>query len=158
MLDDEVWRLEKIGKDGAFHKKLAAEGINSVQELLKLFIVNQQKLRRGFIHNLIRQAYENWNSLQEVVGVSSEIALLTQGEVVEEYPNQHRAKTFYNQIGYSSDHRYIEMGDQYQASNLANPGYSNWQNAAPVSLGIRYSFSESSSDSELTPRSYINGN
>ncbi|KAF2295567.1 hypothetical protein GH714_033213 [Hevea brasiliensis] len=183
MLDDEVWRLEKIGKDGAFHKKLAAEGINSVQELLKLFIVNQQKLRRilgpgmsekiweatikhaktcdlgnkhyvfhgenfsvtlnpicqvvaatinrqtystrdlprinrGFIHNLIRQAYENWNSLQEVVGVSSEIALLTQGEVVEEYPNQHRAKTFYNQIGYSSDHRYIEMGDQYQPAIL----------------------------------------
>lgn len=45
MLNDEVWRLEKIGKDGAFHKKLASENINTVQDLLKLSIVNPQKLR-----------------------------------------------------------------------------------------------------------------
>lgn len=45
MLNDEVWRLEKIGKDGAFHKKLASENINTVQDLLKLSIVDPQKLR-----------------------------------------------------------------------------------------------------------------
>ncbi|KAG8661559.1 hypothetical protein MANES_01G014500v8 [Manihot esculenta] len=144
MLDDEVWRLEKIGKDGAFHRKLSAEGINTVQEFLKLSTVDQHRLRRilgpgmsektwevtikhaktcelgnkryilhgqnfsitlnpicqvvsavidgqtfstsdlprlskSYIQNLVRQAYANWSSLQEVVGVSSEIALLTQG-------------------------------------------------------------------------------
>ncbi|KAG8654354.1 hypothetical protein MANES_05G126656v8 [Manihot esculenta] len=172
MLNDEVWRLEKIGKGGAFHKKLAAEAIDSVQELLKLFTVNQPKLRRilgpgmsekiweatikhaktcelgnklymyhgqnfsvtlnpicqvvgaiinghtyfardlprinrGFIQNLVNQAYANWSSLEEVVGVSSEIALLTQGEeLVEEYPNHHHPQA------------YIEMGDQYQPDQL----------------------------------------
>lgn len=45
MLNDEVWRLEKIGKDGAFHKKLASENINTVQDFLKLSIVDPQKLR-----------------------------------------------------------------------------------------------------------------
>jgi hypothetical protein len=44
-LEDEVWRLEKIGKDGAFHKKLAAEGIKTVQDFLKLSVVDSLKLR-----------------------------------------------------------------------------------------------------------------
>lgn len=46
MLEDDVWRLEKIGKDGAFHKKLASNDIKTVQEFLKLSVVNESKLRR----------------------------------------------------------------------------------------------------------------
>lgn len=46
MLNDEVWRLEKIGKDGAFHKKLSREGINTVQDFLKLSVVDAQRLRK----------------------------------------------------------------------------------------------------------------
>jgi hypothetical protein len=45
MLDDEVWRLEKIGKDGAFHKKLQSNGVNTVQDFLKLSLVDPQRLR-----------------------------------------------------------------------------------------------------------------
>ncbi|KAG2664568.1 hypothetical protein I3760_16G088200 [Carya illinoinensis] len=45
MLEDEVWRLQKIGKEGAFHKKLQSEGINNVQDFLKLSVVDPQKLR-----------------------------------------------------------------------------------------------------------------
>ena len=44
-LDDEVWRLEKIGKDGAFHKRLADNGINTVQEFLKNLVMDQDRLR-----------------------------------------------------------------------------------------------------------------
>ncbi|XP_004503377.1 protein SAR DEFICIENT 1-like isoform X2 [Cicer arietinum] len=46
MLKDEVWRLEKIGKDGAFHKKLTKEGITTVQEFLKLSVVDPHRLRK----------------------------------------------------------------------------------------------------------------
>ncbi|KAG6584349.1 Protein SAR DEFICIENT 1, partial [Cucurbita argyrosperma subsp. sororia] len=46
MLHDEVWRLEKIGKEGVFHKKLSNYNIKTVQEFLKLFTVDPQKLRR----------------------------------------------------------------------------------------------------------------
>ncbi|CAL0312429.1 unnamed protein product [Lupinus luteus] len=45
-LKDEVWRLEKIGKDGAFHKKLSLHGINTVQDFLKLSVVDPNKLRK----------------------------------------------------------------------------------------------------------------
>ncbi|THU64213.1 hypothetical protein C4D60_Mb01t24110 [Musa balbisiana] len=44
-LDDEVWRLERIGKDGAFHKKLSAVNINTVQDFLKLLAVDPHRLR-----------------------------------------------------------------------------------------------------------------
>ncbi|XVE58803.1 hypothetical protein DITRI_Ditri04bG0198200 [Diplodiscus trichospermus] len=46
MLGDEVWRLEKIGKDGAFHKKLASEGVNTVQDFLTMSVVDPARLRR----------------------------------------------------------------------------------------------------------------
>ncbi|KAG6412338.1 hypothetical protein SASPL_125015 [Salvia splendens] len=45
-LDDEVWRLEKIGKSGAFHQKLSSNGINTVQDFLKLYIVDSPKLKK----------------------------------------------------------------------------------------------------------------
>ncbi|KAK4768150.1 hypothetical protein SAY87_003291 [Trapa incisa] len=44
-LEDDVWRLEKIGKDGALHKKLASEGIKTVQDFLKMSVVDTPKLR-----------------------------------------------------------------------------------------------------------------
>lgn len=45
LLNDDIWRLEKIGKDGAFHKKLNAAGIFTVEEFLRLLVRDQQKLR-----------------------------------------------------------------------------------------------------------------
>ncbi|PIN05757.1 hypothetical protein CDL12_21700 [Handroanthus impetiginosus] len=45
-LEDDVWRLEKIGKRGVFHEKLASHGINTVQDFLKLFTVDSSKLRK----------------------------------------------------------------------------------------------------------------
>ncbi|KAK8947388.1 hypothetical protein KSP39_PZI006994 [Platanthera zijinensis] len=44
-LKDEVWRLEKIGKDGAFHKKLNKAGIHIVEHFLHLLVRHQQRLR-----------------------------------------------------------------------------------------------------------------
>lgn len=49
MLEDEVWRLEKIGKDGPFHKKLSSENINNVQDFLKLSVVDLNRLRQVLI-------------------------------------------------------------------------------------------------------------
>ncbi|XP_059637265.1 calmodulin-binding protein 60 B [Cornus florida] len=44
-LTDEVWRLEKIGKDGSFHKRLNSEQISTVEDFLKLLVKDSQKLR-----------------------------------------------------------------------------------------------------------------
>nr|GMD52067.1 protein SAR DEFICIENT 1-like [Ipomoea batatas]GME12153.1 protein SAR DEFICIENT 1-like [Ipomoea batatas]GME12782.1 protein SAR DEFICIENT 1-like [Ipomoea batatas] len=154
-LDDDVWRLKNIGKDGKFHKKLASNGVNTVQDFLKLSEVDCNKLRtilgggmsekmwdvtykhastceignklyisqgdnytlflnpicqlvraivdgqiyasgynhltifpKGCMANLVKNAYQNWSSLQEC-NVVHEPALLTQGDMVDEYPDTH---------------------------------------------------------------------
>ncbi|XP_023636278.1 calmodulin-binding protein 60 A isoform X2 [Capsella rubella] len=45
-LFDEVWRLEKIGKDGAFHKRLNWSNIKTVKDFLTHFHLNSSKLRQ----------------------------------------------------------------------------------------------------------------
>ncbi|XP_020578285.1 calmodulin-binding protein 60 B-like isoform X2 [Phalaenopsis equestris] len=61
-LKDEVWRLEKIGKDGAFHKKLNKAGISSVEDFLRLLIRDPQRLR-----NILGSGMSNkmWDVLVE---------------------------------------------------------------------------------------------
>uniref|UniRef100_J3LUA7 Uncharacterized protein n=2 Tax=Oryza brachyantha TaxID=4533 RepID=J3LUA7_ORYBR len=45
-LDDEVWRLEKIGKEGAFHKRLNRERIVTVKDFLTLLHLDAPRLRK----------------------------------------------------------------------------------------------------------------
>ena len=44
-LNDEVWRLDKIGKDGAFHKRLNVARIMNVEDFLRLVVMDPQRLR-----------------------------------------------------------------------------------------------------------------
>ncbi|XP_028071619.1 calmodulin-binding protein 60 D-like, partial [Camellia sinensis] len=44
-LNDDVWRLEKIGKDGSFHKRLNKSGIFTVEDFVRLVVRDSQKLR-----------------------------------------------------------------------------------------------------------------
>ncbi|XP_062214115.1 calmodulin-binding protein 60 A-like isoform X2 [Phragmites australis] len=45
-LEDEVWRLEKIGKEGAFHKRLDKEKIVTVKDFLTLLHLDAPRLRK----------------------------------------------------------------------------------------------------------------
>ncbi|OWM65127.1 protein SAR DEFICIENT 1-like [Punica granatum] len=238
-LDDDVWRLEKIGKDGAFHKKLVAEGIKTVQDFLKTSVVDTSKLRailgqgmsektweatikhartcemgnkhyvynesnctiilnpicqveraiidghtyttrelstalnRAYIENMVRQAHANWSSLHEFEGLMNETALLTQGEVEDQYPPRNemaaeRALPFQHG-GYQSDRTLFEVGYFPLPSNscssnnnhVQNVGTNDWQMTTsvttPVEHIIRYSITEASSDGDLTPRSFMTG-
>ncbi|KAJ6775391.1 CALMODULIN-BINDING PROTEIN 60 G [Salix purpurea] len=59
---DEIWRLEKIAKDGAFHKRLASRGVESVQDFLQLYMIDPTTLR-----NVIGCGISNkiWNAIIE---------------------------------------------------------------------------------------------
>lgn len=62
VLNDEVWRLEKIGKDGSFHKRLNQAGIFIVEDFLRLVVRDSQKLR-----NILGSGMSNkmWEALIE---------------------------------------------------------------------------------------------
>ncbi|CAM0877461.1 unnamed protein product [Alopecurus aequalis] len=46
VLEDEVWRLEKIGKEGAFHKRLNKEKIVTVKDFLTMLHLDTPRLRK----------------------------------------------------------------------------------------------------------------
>ncbi|KAK7379188.1 hypothetical protein VNO80_04641 [Phaseolus coccineus] len=43
-LDDELWRLKKIAKEGAIHKQFSLHGIQNVKDLLRLYITNESSV------------------------------------------------------------------------------------------------------------------
>ncbi|GBG65406.1 hypothetical protein CBR_g50767 [Chara braunii] len=45
-LDDEIWRLEGIGKGGAFDRRLQSCGVHNVEDLLRTFVLDPRKLRK----------------------------------------------------------------------------------------------------------------
>lgn len=47
-MNDAVWRLEKIAKDGKFHKRLSSNEIHTVKDLLQLLIINESSLHGIF--------------------------------------------------------------------------------------------------------------
>ncbi|KAF8407786.1 hypothetical protein HHK36_006922 [Tetracentron sinense] len=217
-LDDDVWRLEKIGKDGAFHKKLAAEAINKVKDFLKLWVVDPTRLRRilgggmsdktweattkhaatcilgnkkymfhgpcytiivnpiyqvvgatlngqtytardlngvnrAYVENLVRDAYIQQKSLEDVDELLNENALLPPGNPAGEYPNHHQ-----NMVGSSKQYGLLTSGSVDASSPPTNTHreYSDWvQNptnpSAAIEIGNGYNISDSSSDSDSTP-------
>ncbi|KAI4369370.1 hypothetical protein MLD38_017814 [Melastoma candidum] len=47
-LEDEVWRLEQIRKDGTFHDRLSTHGVETVKDFLQLYEANPTTLRNIF--------------------------------------------------------------------------------------------------------------
>ncbi|BBH06501.1 Calmodulin-binding protein [Prunus dulcis] len=47
-LSDEIWRLEKIAKEGAFHKRLSRFGIDTVKDFLQSYVKDPSGLRNIF--------------------------------------------------------------------------------------------------------------
>ncbi|KAF0889285.1 hypothetical protein E2562_022836 [Oryza meyeriana var. granulata] len=48
LLDDEVWRLEKIGRNGAHHQALSNIGVDTVQKFLQSYVIDEKKLIQTF--------------------------------------------------------------------------------------------------------------
>ncbi|XLU31897.1 hypothetical protein S245_067963, partial [Arachis hypogaea] len=43
-LNDDIWRLEKIAKDGKIHKRVSSHGIHTVKDLLQLYTTEPSSL------------------------------------------------------------------------------------------------------------------
>ncbi|KAG5225949.1 hypothetical protein IMY05_018G0091900 [Salix suchowensis] len=58
-LQDEVWRLDRIAKDGALHKKLVKADITTVEDFLRVLVRDQQKLRNILGSGMSNRMWEN---------------------------------------------------------------------------------------------------
>ncbi|XP_061361500.1 calmodulin-binding protein 60 B [Gastrolobium bilobum] len=127
-LSDEVWRLEKIGKDGSFHKKLNNAGIITVEDFLRLVVKDQQSLR-----NILGSGMSNkmWEALLE----HAKTCVLS-GKLYVYYPEDTR------NVGVIFNHIYelrgLITGEQYFSADsltdsqkvyvdsLVKKAYDNW--------------------------------
>eukprot|EP00250_Pteridium_aquilinum_P006321 c16266_g1_i2 orf=599-2371(-) len=61
-LNDDVWRLEKIGKDGAYHKRLCEYHVSTVEDFLIMYATGPSRLREIFGTTM---STKTWDSIIE---------------------------------------------------------------------------------------------
>ncbi|KAL0442824.1 UNVERIFIED_CONTAM: Calmodulin-binding protein 60 C [Sesamum latifolium] len=127
-LNDEVWRLEKIGKDGSFHKRLNKAGICTVEDFLRLVVRDPQKLRHILGSGMS-------NKMWEVLVEHSKTCVLS-GKLYVYYPDEPRnVGVVFNDIYVLSG---LIAGGQYHSvdslseshkvfvDTLVKKAYENW--------------------------------
>ncbi|TKY54598.1 Calmodulin-binding protein 60 B [Spatholobus suberectus] len=127
-LTDEVWRLEKIGKDGSFHKKLNSAGIITVEDFLRLVVKDQQKLR-----NILGSGMSNkmWEALLD----HAKTCVLS-GKLYVYYPEDARnVGVIFNNIyelrGLISGEQFVSAdcltdSQKVYVDSLVKKAYENW--------------------------------
>ncbi|TYJ13035.1 hypothetical protein E1A91_A10G023700v1 [Gossypium mustelinum] len=127
-LNDEVWRLEKIGKDGSFHKKLNKAGIFTVEDFLILVVRDSQRLR-----NILGSGMSNkmWDLLVEHARTCD-----PSGKVYVYYPDNWRiVGVVFNSIhefsGLIANGQYCAAGSlsdnhKVYVDGLVKKAYENW--------------------------------
>ncbi|KAL3740314.1 hypothetical protein ACJRO7_021570 [Eucalyptus globulus] len=56
--DDDIWRLEKIAKDGKLHKNLCEAGIHKVEDFLLQLFIDSEKLRKILGKSIIPKKWD----------------------------------------------------------------------------------------------------
>ncbi|KAF7079160.1 hypothetical protein CFC21_083436 [Triticum aestivum] len=130
-LKDDVWRLEKVGKDGAFHKKLNGSGIYTVEDFLRLLVRDQQRLR-----SILGSGMSNkmWESLVEhaktcVLGGKHYIYYVNDSRNVGAIFNN-----IYEFTGLIADDQFISAenltdNQKVYADTLVKKAYEDWMHA-----------------------------
>jgi len=88
-LNDDVWRLEKIGKEGIFHRKLGQHGVRTVKEFLRMLAVKPDILRMILGDGMTDRMWE---------ATTSHAKTCDAGDTVYVYAGQHGATVYVNSI------------------------------------------------------------
>ncbi|XP_026422234.1 calmodulin-binding protein 60 A-like [Papaver somniferum] len=134
-LTDEVWRLEKIGKDGAFHKRLNKENIKTVKDFLTLLSLDSPKLRNILGTGMSAKMWEVTADHARTCTVDNRMYVY--------YPpsGQQGTGVVFNVIGHAlglfSEHQFVPLNqlsdtEKDNAQMLVKIAYENWE--AVVSL------------------------
>ncbi|CAN0900695.1 Calmodulin-binding protein 60 A [Linum grandiflorum] len=127
-LSDEVWRLEKIGKDGAFHKRLCRENILTVKDFLTHLFINPPKLRHILGTGMSAKMWE-------VTVEHAQTCVLDNRIYVYFSPGQPKTSVIFNIVGQVrglvSDCQYIPVDkmsetEKVDAHNLVIAAFGHW--------------------------------
>ncbi|KAG7964135.1 hypothetical protein I3843_09G153700 [Carya illinoinensis] len=146
-LHDDVWRLEKIGKDGSFHKRLNKAGIYTVEDFLKLVVRDAPKLR-----NILGSGMSNkmWDVLVE----HAKTCVLS-GKVYVYYPEDERNvgvvfNNIYELCGLIANGQYfsadsLSENQKVNVDTLVKKAYDNWMHVVEYDGKSLHSFKQNKS-------------
>ncbi|KAK7331867.1 hypothetical protein VNO80_28608 [Phaseolus coccineus] len=127
-LNDEVWRLEKIGKDGSFHKRLNKAGIYTVEDVVRLVVRDPQRLR-----NILGSGMSN--KMWEVLVEHAKTCVLS-GKLYVYYPDGARNvgvvfNNIYELSGLITNDQYysadsLSDSQKVYVDTLVKKAYENW--------------------------------
>lgn len=128
-LSDEVWRLEKIGKDGAFHKRLSIERVRTVKDFLILLHLDPARLR-----NILGSGMSA--KMWEVTIEHARTCVLDKKVYLYYSPvSQHRNGVVFNVvgqvIGFYSESQYVPIdqlpdNEKIDAQRMATEAFQHW--------------------------------
>ncbi|TYI17037.1 hypothetical protein ES332_A08G296900v1 [Gossypium tomentosum] len=127
-LHDEVWRLDRIAKDGALHKKLLKAEIVTVEDFLRLLVRDSQKLRNILGSGMSNRMWENT--------VEHAKTCILGGKLYVYYPDQtHNTGVVFNHIyelrGLIADGQFLSLeslnhNQKLFVDSLVKRAYENW--------------------------------
>ncbi|PIA62229.1 hypothetical protein AQUCO_00200305v1 [Aquilegia coerulea] len=137
-LVDEVWRLEKIGKDGAFHKRLTRENINTVKDFLMLHSVDALRLKNILGTGMSTKMWE--------ATVDHAQTCILDNRMYAYYPTtaQHKMGVVFDVVGKTlwlhSEGQYISNDklsetEKVDAQKLVKLGFENWDEVISLDSG-----------------------
>ncbi|KAH9562949.1 hypothetical protein CY35_05G099300 [Sphagnum magellanicum] len=147
-LNDEVWRLDKIGKDGAFHKRLNQAKIMTVEDFLRLVVMDPQRLRNILGNGMSNKMWEGTVEHAKTCVLSGKLYVYYADE-------KQNIGVIFNNIfqlmGLIADGSYMSVdslsdNEKVYVDKLVKVAYENWENVveydgealvgAPVLKGI----------------------
>lgn len=135
VLDDEVWRLEKIGKEGAFHKRLNKQNIKTVKDFLILLNRDPARLRKILGNGM---STKMWEAVLE----HARTCVLANQMHVYRHPDgsQKQQAVVFNVVGelkgvISEQGQFVSIDDlsekeTAEANTTAEMAYKNWETLA----------------------------
>ncbi|KAG7617970.1 CALMODULIN-BINDING PROTEIN60 [Arabidopsis thaliana x Arabidopsis arenosa] len=128
VLHDEVWRLDKIAKDGALHKKLLKSNIVTVEDFLQILMKDPQKLRSLLGSGMSNRMWDNT--------VEHAKTCVLGGKLYAYYTDQtHQTAVVFNHIyefqglianGHFLSSESLNHDQKISADTLVKTAYENW--------------------------------
>jgi translation elongation factor P/translation initiation factor 5A len=129
-LHDEVWRLDKIGKDGAFHKRLNQSHIMTVEDFLRLVVMDPQRLRNILGNGMSNKMWEGTVEHAKTCVLSGKLHVYYADE-------KQNIGVIFNNIfqlmGLIADGSYMSVdslsdSEKVYVDKLVKVAYENWEN------------------------------
>ncbi|CAM8930998.1 unnamed protein product [Rhodiola kirilowii] len=156
--NDEVWRLEKIGKDGTFHKRLNVVGVYTVEEFLRHAVRDPQGLR-----SILGSGMSNkmWEALLE----HAKTCVLS-GKLHIYYPDESKTigvvfNNVYELSGLISGEQFhsadsLSDSQKIYVDKLVKKAYDNWNQVVEYDGKSLVSFPSNESESASQDEDYMN--